>query len=67
MGRTPTGLGTPIEWRYPIRFYPNPTCPIYPAMASFLQVRDVPYLSYSSVDLMAGNPTDWITTWRRIN
>ena len=35
-----------IERRYPIRVYPNATGPIFPTMASFLQVRDVSYLPY---------------------
>ena len=39
--RMPAGWGTPIEWRYPIRFYHNPTFPIYTTMSSFLQVRDL--------------------------
>ena len=39
--REPVGRGPPIERRYPIRVYPNPTCPVYPTMSSFLQVRDL--------------------------
>ena len=62
-----TGWGTPSERMYPTRVYPNPTCPIYPAPASCLQVRDVSYLPYPIVDLMVVNPMDWITTWRPTN
>ena len=65
-GRPPGG-DPPIDRRYPIQVYPNPTCPIYPALASFLKVRGVSYLSYPIVDLMAANPMDWISTWRLIN
>ena len=46
MDRMPAGWEPPIEWRYPIRVYPNPTCPIYSTVGSFLQVRDVSYLPY---------------------
>ena len=40
IGRPPDGA-PPIGRRYPIGVYPNPTCPIYPTMSSFLQDRDL--------------------------
>ena len=64
MDRMSAGWGTPIEWRYPIRFYPNPTCGIYNTMSSHIQIldlyqSDLSYLSYPILLYLSENKMNY--------
>ena len=55
-----------------IQFESTPTLPVLSILPwarsyRFGMYPIYPILSYPIVDLLAENPMDWITTWRRIN